>query len=68
MNKKQIKQKAISLSTDALAIMLCCAMAHLVAHNVKFLSGAETIIAVCLGIWAYVPLKTLIKKEVAKRA
>lgn len=60
------KESIISTAVDILAIMLCCAAAHLIAHNVTALAKTETIIAVCMGIWVYTPLKAKLKKEAKK--
>lgn len=61
MNKKT-EQKIVKVAVDILGVLICCSAAYLLSHNVNFLAKTETILAVCMGIWAYQPLVAKLQK------
>ena len=52
-----MKEKAIKIALDAVAILVCSAVANLIGHNVPILSGLKLPMAVAAGVWLYAPLK-----------
>lgn len=66
MDKIRIKKNLLKIGIDACGIGACTGLAFLVPQFIPVLAGLEVVLGVTAGIWAYMPLRSLISKLIDK--